>query len=179
MRGPASHALAALSASGARPAPARPRLCERRACSFRSQGFTLIELVVVMVMIAALSVFALPRLLDTEMWRLRAFSDDLQSQMQAMLRLSLVQRRPIIASISGSGVSFVYAAGPSLGSISCPATSSPCIAESAVRTITFNSANSGSSITSTAAAMPVTVSVGGFSQAFVLENETGLFYASP
>ncbi|ALT76970.1 type II secretion system protein [Paucibacter sp. KCTC 42545] len=145
----------------------------------RARGFTLIELVVVMTMIGALAVFALPRLLDTEMWRLRAFSDDLQSQMQAMLRLSLVQRRPIVASISGTGASFAYAAGGALGTVSCPATSSPCIAESAVRTITFNHANSGSSITSTAAAMPVTVSVGGFSQAFVLENETGLFYASP
>lgn len=177
MRGPAPHALAAQSA----PQGARARLshCDRRAQSFKSQGFTLIELVVVMLMIAALSVFALPRLLDTEMWRLRAFSDELQSQMQAMLRLSLVQRRPIVASISGSGVSFAYAAGGALGSVDCPAGATPCIAESPLRTITFNSANSGSSITSTAAAMPVTVSIGGFSQAFVLENDTGLFYASP
>ncbi|WP_305037023.1 type II secretion system protein [Paucibacter sp. KBW04] len=145
-----------------------------------SRGFTLIELVIVMTMIGALAVFALPRLVDTEMWRLRAFSDDLQSQMQAMLRLSLVQRRPIIATISPTGATFAYVGGgPALASVDCPASSSPCIAESGSRSITFNSGNSGSSISSTGAALAVTVSSGSYSQGYVLENETGLFYATP
>jgi len=144
------------------------------------QGFTLIELIVVMILIGVLAVFALPKLLDTELWRLRSFGDDLQSQMQAMLRLSLVQRRPVTATLTGSTASFAYAGGgASLGSLSCPATSSPCIAEGGSRSITFNVNNGGTSLTSTGAAMTVTVSASGYTQAYVLENDTGLFYATP
>ena len=69
----------------------------------RAGGFTLIELIVVMVLIGVLAVYALPKLVDTELWRLRAFGDDLQSQMQAMLRMSLVQRRAIVATLTGTG----------------------------------------------------------------------------
>ena len=133
-----------------------------------------------MVLIGVLAVYALPKLVDTGLWRLRAFGDDLQSQMQAMLRLSLVQRRPITATITGTGVSFVYTSGGTvIASLACPAAASPCIAEGGSRSVTFNINNSGSSTTSTNAAMPVTVSYGSTTQAYVLENDSGLFYATP
>lgn len=144
-----------------------------------SVGFTLIELVVVMVIIGALSVLALPRLLDTTMWRLRAFSDALQSEMQANLRRSLSQRRPIVASISASGVSFAYQAGGALGGVDCPAEATSCIAEATTRTVTFNAGNQGRSTTSTGTAMPITVSSGGYTRAFQVETETGLIYPLP
>jgi prepilin-type N-terminal cleavage/methylation domain-containing protein len=38
----------------------------------RHAGFTLIELVMVMVMVGALATFALPRMTDVTAWRLRA-----------------------------------------------------------------------------------------------------------
>lgn len=144
-----------------------------------ASGFTLIELIVVMVLIGVLAVYALPKLLDTELWRLRAFGDDLQSQMQAMLRMAMVQRRPIVATLTDSGVSFAYAGGAAIASLACPASATPCIAEGGNRLVTFNAGNGGTSITSSNAALPVTVSYGAFSQAYVLENETGLFYATP
>jgi prepilin-type N-terminal cleavage/methylation domain-containing protein len=142
-------------------------------------GFTLVELVMVMVIVGALSVFVLPKALDLTAWRLRAFGDELTAQMQAMQRLALVQRRPVVATLNTTGVSFDYAAGGNLASVACPASVTPCIAEAGPRTVTFNASNSGRAVTSTGAALPVTVASGTTSQAYVIETETGLFRPSP
>ncbi len=145
----------------------------------RTRGFTLIELVVVITIIGALAVFAVPRVVDTTMWRLRAYGDEFRSSMQAMLRLSLAQRRPVVATISPTGVSFDYAAGGNLSTLACPATTAPCIAESGTRTVTFNSGNQGRALTSTGSALTVTVLGGTYSQAFQIESETGLIRPLP
>jgi prepilin-type N-terminal cleavage/methylation domain-containing protein len=142
-------------------------------------GFTLIELILVIVITAALAVFALPKVVDTTLWRLRTFGDDLQARHQAMLRLALQQRRPIVETITASGVSWAYASGPAIDSLPCPATESPCIAEGGSRTVTFNNANSGATATSTGAAMAVTVAYGGYNQAYRIEADTGLIYPTP
>ncbi|PTT75229.1 hypothetical protein DBR42_29370 [Pelomonas sp. HMWF004] len=143
------------------------------------RGFTLIELILVIVITAALAVFALPRLVDTSLWRLRAFGDELLARHQAMLRLALQQRRPIVATITASGVSWAYGSGGALETLACPATESPCIAEAGSRSVTFNSGNSGATTTSSGAALTVTVASGGYSQAYRIEADTGLIYATP
>ncbi|MCE4555866.1 prepilin-type N-terminal cleavage/methylation domain-containing protein [Roseateles cellulosilyticus] len=143
------------------------------------RGFTLVELVLVLVITAALAVFALPKVLDTTLWRLRSFGDDLVARHQAMGRLALQQRRPIVATITGSGVSWAYAGGASLGTLSCPVTESPCIAEGGSRSITFNSAHSGATATSTGSDLGVTVAHGSYSQAYVIAADTGLIYPLP
>ncbi|NCT83432.1 MAG: prepilin-type N-terminal cleavage/methylation domain-containing protein [Comamonadaceae bacterium] len=144
-----------------------------------SRGFTLIELILVIVITAALAVFALPRMVDTTLWRLRSFGDDLVARHQAMLRLALQQRRPIVATLTGSGVSWAYAGGAVIDTLPCPATESPCIAEGGSRTLTFNAGNSGATASSTGTALTATVAYGGYSQAYRLEADTGLIYATP
>lgn len=148
-------------------------------CGTRSAGFTLIELIIVMTMIGALAVFAMPRLLDTTLWRLHAYGDDLQGLMQAMLRQALVQRRSITATITGAGVSFSDANGAVLANLLCPASTSPCIAEGGSRSFTFNSANSGSSLSASGQSLTLTVSYADYSRAYRLAHETGLFYRIP
>jgi prepilin-type N-terminal cleavage/methylation domain-containing protein len=142
-------------------------------------GFTLIELILVMLLIGILAVFAMPRMLDLSMWRLRAFGDELQAQMHAMQRLALVQRRPVVATINTTGVAFAYVAGGALVQVDCPLTVSPCIAETGPRSVTFNALNSGRAATSSGAALPVTVASGSTSTSFVIEAETGLFRRAP
>jgi len=133
----------------------------------------------VMLILGVLAAVAMPRMLDLTMWRLTAFGNELQAQMQAMQRLALLQRRPVVATLNTTGVSFAYVSGGSLASVSCPATVSPCIGESGPRTITFNASNTGSASTSTSAALPVTVSSGSYSKSYTIEAETGLFRTAP
>jgi prepilin-type N-terminal cleavage/methylation domain-containing protein len=156
-----------------RPAcPARPPT--------RAAGFTLIELVMVMVLIGTLAVLVLPKLLDLTSWRLRAYADELVAEMGASQRLALQQRRPIVATIDTTGVVFSYVSGGSVvKTLSCPTAASPCISEAGPRTLTFNAGNSGSASTSSGAAMNLTVASGSTSLAYVLETETGLIRPAP
>jgi prepilin-type N-terminal cleavage/methylation domain-containing protein len=144
-----------------------------------AQGFTLVELVMVLVMVGALAAFAIPKALDLTAWRLRAFGDNLGAQMLAMQRLALAQRRGVVATVTATGVSFDYAGGGNLVTLSCPAGASPCIAEPGPRTVTFNAAGSGRAVTSSGAALPITVASGTTSQGYVVEAQTGLFRPLP
>ena len=143
-------------------------------------GFTLVELVMVIVILGALATFALPRALDLTAWRLRAFGDELLAQNQAMQRLALQQRRVVVGTLTGTGASYAYGGGgATIVSLSCPAAASPCIGEGGSRTVTFNAGNTGRAVTSTGAAMAVTVASGSSSRAFQIETETGLFRSLP
>lgn len=151
----------------------------RRAGQRCNAGFTLIELVMVMVIVGVLAVFVLPRALDLTDWRLRTYGDELQAQSMAMQRLALAQRRPVVATLTPGGARFAYVAGTSLLELPCPAAASPCISEAGTRTVTFNAANSGSAVTSTGSALPVTVASGSSTRRFRIEAETGLFRPLP
>ena len=144
-----------------------------------ARGFTLVELVMVMLIIGVLAVFALPRLLDLGSWQLRAYADELRAQTQAMQRLALVQRRPVQMSISPAGVDFAYVGGAALLSLPCPAASTPCIAEAGTRSLTFNEGNSGRSVSASGAALALTLGSGAGALAYRLEHETGLLRPAP
>ncbi len=151
----------------------------------RLRGFTLIELVMVMVIVAALAVFALPKAVDVSTFTLSSYCDKIQNATTYANRLALAQRRPVTVSFSSTGVSVAYTAGgtiavpvidPSSGSafsLNCPSGLSPCITNGAGSSVTFNANNSGTSSTSSGAAFQVTVSSGSFTQNFTIENTTG------
>jgi prepilin-type N-terminal cleavage/methylation domain-containing protein len=144
----------------------------------RTGGFTLVELVMVIVLIGVLAVFALPRMLDLTAWRLRAFADALQAETAAMQRRALAQRRPVTATITDSGVSFADAGG-TLASLACPAAASPCITEPGPRSVTFNAANTGRTSTSTGSALVLTIGSGSAQRRLQIEAQTGLVRPVP
>jgi prepilin-type N-terminal cleavage/methylation domain-containing protein len=144
----------------------------------KAAGFTLIELILVLVITAALAAFAMPKVLDTSLWRLRSFGDDLVARHQAMLRLALQQRRPIVATFASTGVSWAYGSGAAIDSLPCPASDSPCLS-GASQTVTFNSGNTGTVNTGSGSALLITVASGSYSQVYRIETYTGLIYPTP
>ncbi len=146
----------------------------------RARGFTLIELIMVIVLVGTVAVFAAPRLLDLSAWKLRAFADEMQSTTSAMQRLALTQRKPIIATFSTTGVTYGYVAGTALSTLSCPPAVSTCMNVASAGTATFNSGNAGSTVTSPASLVISVVDAASVIQySFSLENDTGLVRRLP
>ncbi len=141
-------------------------------------GFTLIELVLVIVITAAVATMALPKLMDTGAWRMRAFSDELLSLAQQGRRMALSQRRPVLLTITTTGARLTYVSGGSLGQVDCPSGIAQCIAATGSGTVTFNSGNSGSTVTSTGASLTLVLSDNAsYSRTLRIETETGLIQA--
>jgi Tfp pilus assembly protein FimT len=136
----------------------------------------LVELVMVMLITAVMAVVAVPKMVDTTMWSLRTYSDTLVSQLQAARRMALAQRRPIVATVATTGVTLAYAAGGTIATLTCPSAAANCIAETG--SVTFNSGNSGSAVTSSGSTLSITVSgSGSFSRQLQIAPETGLIQA--
>lgn len=148
-------------------------------------GFTLIELILVLVMTATLAVFALPKLVEVGFWRGHAFANDMIAQVEALQRQALVQQRTIRVDFAATGLTFVDLSNGSItiGTLPCPAGLSPCIGAGAGTSLTFNSLvngqRSGRSSTSSGSALTITVGSGGDARNYRVENETGLIYKFP
>ncbi len=151
----------------------------------RLRGFTLVEAVMVILIVSALAVFALPKAVDVSTFKLSSYCDRIQNATTFANRLALAQRRPVVVTFATTGVTVAYGSGgainlpvvdPSTGAafaLTCPTGLSPCISSGAGASVTFNAANSGTSTTSTGAALQVTVTGTGFTQNFTIEPTTG------
>lgn len=139
------------------------------------RGFTLLELVTVLVMVGALAVVALPRLPDLNGWRLRAFSDQLVAELQTARRQALNQRQPLLASFSSGGLTVTDASGATRLSLPCPSAVPQCLGGSVPASVRFNANNSGSVLTSTGLELSLSVQDGNtVHQRLRIAPETGL-----
>jgi MSHA pilin protein MshC len=83
-------------------------------------GFTLIELIMVIVMLGVLAVFAAPRMFNTGDFTQRGFHDETMSLLRYAQKTAIAQRRTVCVKFNPKGVSLsMFAANPSAES--CPA----------------------------------------------------------
>lgn len=72
------------------------QLCQR--------GFTLIELIMVIVMLGVLAVFAAPRMFDTGDFKARGFHDETLSLLRYAQKTAIAQRRTVCVALNATGV---------------------------------------------------------------------------
>lgn len=75
-----------------------------------SRGFTLVELVMVIILLGVLSIVALPRFGDTEAIRSAVFRDEVVAALRYARTTAVSHRRLVCASVSANGVTLTIAA---------------------------------------------------------------------
>ena len=97
--------------------------CRDELQSFQ-RGFTLIELIMVIVMLGVLAVFAAPRLLNTGDFNARGFHDETLSLLRYAQKTAVAQRRVVCVSLNPTGVTFTMDTNPTPDGV-CAATLAP------------------------------------------------------
>lgn len=75
----------------------------------RARGFTLVELITVMVLIGVLAVVALPRLFDRRDFDARGFFDQSKATLRYAQKAAIAQRRTVCVAFAANGVALTMA----------------------------------------------------------------------
>ena len=68
------------------------------------RGFTLIELIMVIVMLGVLAIFATPRMLNTGDFKARGFHDETLSLLRYAQKTAIAQRRTVCVALNNTGI---------------------------------------------------------------------------
>lgn len=79
-----------------------PGLCNQR-------GFTLVELVMVMIIVGILAVFAAPRFLDADIFKSRGFADQVQASLRYAQKVAIAQRRNVCVELTANDITLKIA----------------------------------------------------------------------
>lgn len=74
------------------------------ACRLCQRGFTLIELIMVIVMLGVLAIFAAPRMLNTGDFKARGFHDETLSLLRYAQKTAIAQRRTVCVALNNTGI---------------------------------------------------------------------------
>lgn len=142
-----------------------------RANPDQSSGFTLVELVMVIVILSILSVVVMPKFWDNSIFQARGFADQVLATLRYAQKSAIAQHQNVCVNLAATGLTLTINATCS-AALNLPATQS--------NTLT---APSGISLTTTAASLTfdalgrantaATVTISGVTASITVEAETG------
>lgn len=88
--------------------------------SWRARGFTLVELIAVMVVIGILAVAALPRFFDRNVFEARGFLDETRALLRYAQKTAVAQRRTVCVAFAAGGVALTIAGAAGANACNTP-----------------------------------------------------------
>jgi MSHA pilin protein MshC len=77
-------------------------------CKSRSSGFTLVEMISVLIIFAILALVALPRFFDPQNFYARIFFDHARSMLRDAQKIAIAQNRNVYVRLNGSSIAFCF-----------------------------------------------------------------------
>jgi MSHA pilin protein MshC len=94
--------------------------------SHRHQGFTLIELIMVLVLLGVLAAFAAPRMFDTSAFNARGFHDETLGLLRYAQKTAIAQRRTVCVTLNTTGITLnIFSTNPETGTCAAAPTLTP------------------------------------------------------
>jgi len=152
--------------------------------AMKYSGFTLVELIVVMIIIGVLAVAALPRFFDRNTFDARGFTNATQAILRYAQKTAIAQRRNVCASFGTNSVSLRIASVAGNGApcnidLTGPSGSAPyqIQAKGDIKFVSVPAAFSFNALGQASAAS--VIEIAGFGGKIRVEQETGYVYQGP
>jgi len=141
----------------------------------RARGFTLVELITVMVLIGIMAVVAVPRFFDRSAFDSRGFFDETKSLLRYAQKVAVAQRRTVCVALGGSGVALTIASAANVN-VCDTALSLPSAPHGGTGLVPSVATFQFRSLGSTDQSGNVTISVTGATGTITVDSVTGYVY---
>ncbi|MEI7428861.1 MAG: GspH/FimT family pseudopilin [Betaproteobacteria bacterium] len=141
----------------------------------RARGFTLIELITVMVLIGIMAVVAVPRFFDRSVFDSRGLLDETKSLLRYAQKAAVAQRRTVCVALGGSGVTLTIASAANVNTCDT-ALALPSVPVGGVGLVPSVASFQFRSLGNTDQGSNVTISVTGATGNITVDRVTGYVY---